>query len=78
MTTHHQEPEESFAERKQRLLAQCKAYRIAIGEARDVVHENLGADALAKTAIGLVSVRAQSAFASVSDMFDLKLSLIHI
>lgn len=72
MTTHHQEPEESFAERKQRLLAQCKAYRIAIGEARDVVHANLGADALAKTAIGLVSVRAQSAFASVSDMFDLK------
>ncbi|ABR91325.1 Hypothetical protein mma_3572 [Janthinobacterium sp. Marseille] len=72
MTTHHQEPEESSAQRKQRLLEQCKAYRVAIGEARDVVRENLGADAIAKTAIGLVSVRAQSAFASVSDLFDLK------
>lgn len=72
MSTHHQEPEESTAQRKQRLLEQCKAYRIAIGEARNVVRENLGADAIAKTAIGLVSVRAQSAFANVADLFDLK------
>ena len=36
MSTHHQEPEESTAQRKQRLLEQCKAYRVAIGEARNV------------------------------------------
>ena len=54
------------------MLEQCKAYRVAIGEARNVVRENLGADAIAKTAIGLVSVRAQSAFANVADLFDLK------
>lgn len=73
MSTHHQEPEqESAAQRKQRLLEQCKAYRVAIGEARDVMRENLGADAIAKTAIGLVSVRAQSALSNFADLFDLK------
>lgn len=72
MTTHHQEPEhESSAQRKERLLQQCKAYRVAIGQARTVVRDNLGADGIAKTAIGLVSARAQSAFSNFSDLLDL-------
>lgn len=73
MTQLHPVPEqESTAQRKQRLLEQCKAYRHAIGDAKNVVRANLGADAIAKTAIGLVSVRAQSALANVTDLFDLK------
>ena len=73
MTTDHREPEhESSAQRKERLLQQCKAYRAAIGQARVVVRDNLGADGIAKTALGLVSTRAQSAFTNFADMLDFK------
>ena len=66
------EKEETLAQQKQRLLQQCNAYRAAIGRSRKIVRAHLGPDELARTAIGLVSMRAQSALANFSDMFDLK------
>ncbi len=66
------EKEETLAQQKQRLLQQCNAYRAGIGRSRRVVRAHLGPDELAKTAIGLISMRAQLALANFSDMFDLK------
>lgn len=74
--THKVEPEpeliESPAQHKERLLLQCRAYRAGIGYSRKVVRAHLGADEIAKTAIGMVSVRAQSALANFSDLLDFK------
>ena len=36
------------------------------------MRDNLGADGIAKTALGLVSTRAQSAFTNFADMLDFK------
>lgn len=66
------EKEETLEQQKKRLLLQCNAYRAEIGRSRKVVTDNLGVDELAKTAIGLVSTRAQIALNNFSDMFDLK------
>ncbi len=66
------EKEETFAEQKTRLLQQCDAYRAGIGRSRKLVQAHLGADEIAKTAIGLVSARAQIALTNFSDMFELK------
>lgn len=65
------EPVETMAQHKERLILQCRAYRAGIGQSRKVVRAHLGRDALAKTALGLVSARAQSAFANVSDLINL-------
>ncbi|WP_188396230.1 hypothetical protein [Oxalicibacterium flavum] len=59
---------ETLAQQKERLRQQCRAYRSGIGQSRQVVRSQLGREALAKTALGLVSARAQSAFANVSDL----------
>lgn len=64
--------EETLAQRKERLLLQCRAYRSGIGRARNTVRAHLGADEIAKTAIGLVSARAQSALANFSDLLDFR------
>ncbi len=66
------EKEETLAQQKKRLLQQCDAYRAGIGRSRKIVRAHLGADEIAKTAISLVSTRAQLALANFSDMFDLK------
>ena len=66
------EREETLAQQKKKLLQQCDAYRAGIGRSRKIVSANLGADEIAKTAIGLVSTRAQIALSNFSDMFDLK------
>lgn len=72
--TQDQNPQrqESLAEQKEKLLLQCRAYRSAVGRSRKVVRSHLGADEIARTAIGLVSARAQTALANVSDFLDLK------
>lgn len=67
-----QEWEETPAQQKERLVLQCRAYRIAIGQSRKTVRAHLGADAIAKTAVGLVSARAQSALANFSDLLDFR------
>lgn len=64
------EREETLAQKKIRLLQECDAYRVGIGRSRRVVSAHLGPKEIAKTAIGLVSTRAQTAFANFSDMFD--------
>jgi hypothetical protein len=64
--------EETLAQHKERLLLQCRAYRVAIGQSRRTVRAHLGADVIAKTAVGLVSSRAQSALANFSDLFDFR------
>ncbi|MFJ7567632.1 hypothetical protein ACIQW9_11810 [Herminiimonas sp. NPDC097707] len=64
--------EETLAQRKARLRLQCRAYRSGIGRARNTVRAHLGADEIAKTAIGLVSARAQSALANFSDLLDFR------
>lgn len=66
------EREETAAQRKARLVQQCREYRAGIGRSRTIVRSHLGVDGLAKTAVGLVSSRAQSALINFSDMFDLK------
>lgn len=66
------EKEETLAQHKQRLRQQCNAYRAAISRSRRTVRANLGPEELAKTAIGLISTRAQIALNNFSDMFDLK------
>jgi hypothetical protein len=72
--TNDQNPQikESLAEQKEKLLLQCRAYRSAIGRSRKVVRAHLGIDEIARTAVGLVSSRAQNALANVSDFLDLK------
>lgn len=75
MSPDHNDPKnrtETLAEQKERLILQCRAYRIAVGNARHAVREQLGPDAIAKTAVGMVSARAQSALANFSDLFDLR------
>ncbi|MDO9420153.1 MAG: hypothetical protein Q7T66_05770 [Herminiimonas sp.] len=64
------EKQETLAQQKKRLLQECDAYRAGIGRSRRVVSAHLGPNEIAKTAIGLVSRRAQIAFANFSDMFD--------
>lgn len=64
--------EETPAEQKERLLQRCDAYRAGIGRSRRIVKNHLGVDEIAKSAIGLVSTRAQVALGNFSDMFDLK------
>lgn len=66
------EKEETLAQQKKRLQQQCNAYRAGIGRSRKIVSAHLGADEIAKAAIGLVSTRAQLALANFSDMFDLR------
>ncbi|GGI55010.1 hypothetical protein [Oxalicibacterium solurbis] len=63
---------ETLAEQKERLILQCRAYRIAVGNAKSVVRANMGPDAIAKTAVGMVSARAQSALANFSDLLDFR------
>ena len=64
--------EETSEQRKERLRLQCRAYRAGIGRARNTVRAHLGADEIAKTAIGLISARAQSALANFSDLLDFR------
>jgi hypothetical protein len=66
------EPVETPEQQKERLLLQCQAYRAGIGLSRKIVRANLGADAIARTAVGMVSMRAQSAMANFSDLLDFK------
>ena len=66
------EKEETLTQKKKRLLQQCDDYRSEIGRSHKVVSAHLGVNEIAKTVIGLVSVRAQSALANFLDMFDLK------
>lgn len=73
MTDHHTPaPPETLAQHKERLRQQCRSYRAGIGHSRNVVRDNLGMESVARTAIGLLNQRAQSVFANVSDLFDLK------
>lgn len=76
MTTIQEQPDhewvETAAQKKERLVMQCRAYRIAIGQSRKMVRANLGPEAIAKTAVGLVSARAQSALANFSDLLDFR------
>jgi alpha-D-ribose 1-methylphosphonate 5-triphosphate synthase subunit PhnG len=63
---------ETLAQRKERLLLQCHAYRAAVGHSRQVLRNKLTVQAIATTAVGLAGLRAQSTFAGVADLFDLK------
>lgn len=64
--------EETIAQQKERLRQQCDAYRAGIGRSRKVVRAHLGADEIAKIAIGLVSARAQAALSNFPGLFGLK------
>lgn len=59
---------ETLAQQKERLRQQCRAYRSGIGQSSQVVRSQLGGEALAKMALRLVSARAQSALATLSDL----------
>jgi hypothetical protein len=72
MTQQLEPPQESVADQKKRLLAQCAAYRSGIGQARSVVQANLGAETLAKTAFTQLTHSAQAAFSNFSPLLQLK------
>lgn len=76
MTIHEQtdpkDRQETPAEQKERLIMQCRAYRIAVRNARSSVRANLNPQSIAKTAVGMVSTRAQSALANFSDLLDFR------
>lgn len=61
---------ETLAQQKERLRLQCRAYRTGIGQSRQVLRSRLRRDALAGTALSLVSARAQSALGSVSELIN--------
>lgn len=63
---------ETLAQKKERLLLQCRAYRIAVTHSKQVVSAHLGAEEIAKTAVGMVSSRAQSALANFSGLLDFR------
>lgn len=66
------ETKESLAQHKERLLLQCSIYRAGIGRSRKIVRAHLNTDDIAKTAVAMISARAQLALANFSDSFDLK------
>lgn len=73
MTDHHtQAAHETLAQRKERLLLQCHAYRAAVGHSRQVLRNKFTTQAIAATAVGMVGLQAQSTFAGIADLFDLK------
>tara|TARA_R110001599_G_scaffold64023_5_gene179707 strand:+ start:8730 stop:9167 length:438 start_codon:yes stop_codon:yes gene_type:complete len=69
---HVPDPIETLAQRKTRLQQECLDYRSGIAYSRRVIRSNLGVESIAKSAVGIVGMRAQSALGRVTDLFDLK------
>jgi hypothetical protein len=63
---------ETLAQRKERLLLQCRAYRAAVGHSKQVVRDKLSTRAIATAAVGIAGVRAQSAVGNFVDLLDFK------
>ncbi|HWT71083.1 MAG TPA: hypothetical protein VN361_02740 [Oxalicibacterium sp.] len=73
MKTEPRSAHETLVQRKERLKLQCRAYRAAVHHARSEVRSHLGIQAIAKTALGLVGLRAGSAaLSNFSGILDLK------
>jgi len=60
---------ETLEQRKQRLILQCRAYRLAIDHSKEGVRSRLGVQAIAKTAAGLAGLGAGSALANLTNLF---------
>ena len=63
---------ETLAQRKERLLLQCRAYRVAVEHSRKVVHDKLDMRTMAAGAFGMAGLRAQSALSDVAGLLDLR------
>jgi len=63
---------ETLAQRKERLLLQCRAYRAALGHSKQVVRDKFSPRAIATAAVGVAGVRAQSAVGHFADLLDFK------
>jgi hypothetical protein len=73
MKTEPRSAHETLAQRKERLVLQCRAYRAAVHHSRAEVRSHLGIQTIAKTALGLVGLRAGSAaLSNFSGILDLK------
>jgi hypothetical protein len=73
MSTEPRSAHETLAQRKERLMLQCRAYRAAVHHSRGEVRSRLGLQSIVKAAAGLVGLRAgSSALSSFSGLLDLK------
>lgn len=66
---------ETLAQRKERLMLQCSAYRVAVAHSKSTVRSRMSIQSMAKTAAGLVGLRAaagSSAFSNLSGLLDMK------
>jgi hypothetical protein len=64
---------ETLAQRKERLIMQCRAYRAAVHHSRSEMRSRLGLQSIAKAAAGLVGLRAGSSMlANVTGMLSAK------
>ncbi|HTH44281.1 MAG TPA: hypothetical protein VL528_04290 [Oxalicibacterium sp.] len=73
MSTEPRSAHENLAQRKERLMLQCRAYRAAVHHSRAEVRSHLGMQAIGKAALGLVGLRAGSAaLSNFSGVLDLK------
>lgn len=73
MKTEPRSAHETLAQRKERLMLQCRAYRAAVHHSRAEVRSHLGIQAIAKAALGVAGLRAGSAaLSNFSGFLDLK------
>jgi hypothetical protein len=64
MSTEPRSAHETLAQRKERLVLQCRAYRAAVHHSRGEVRSRVGLQSLARSAAGLVGLRAGSSMLS--------------
>jgi len=64
---------ETLAQRKERLILQCRAYRAAVHHSRADMRSRTGLQSIARAAAGLIGLRAGSSMlANVAGMLDAK------
>lgn len=73
MKTEPRSAHETLAQRKERLILQCRAYRAAVHHSRSEMRSHFGLQSIAKAAVGLVGLRTGSAaLSSISGLLDMK------
>lgn len=82
MTTPPRSAHETLAQRKERLVMQCRAYRAAVDHSRQEIRSKMGIQSIIKSAAGMVGLGAGSAalssrlglsrFSHLSSLADLK------
>jgi len=64
MSTEPRSAHETLAQRKERLVMQCRAYRAAVHHSRSEMRSRIGLQSIMKAATGLVGLRAGSSMLS--------------